>query len=106
MNPEHLFLGSHAENMADKAAKRRAPRTGAKLTDEDARVIRCLHSLKVSGAWVSRLYGVSDTTVKKIALGLRYRGEACEGRGARNDAPRQMQATWAEPDPFKEPFVT
>jgi HNH endonuclease len=47
VNVEHLFMGTHADNMADMVRKGRSPRScgernggGGKLTDEKVRLIR------------------------------------------------------------------
>ncbi len=73
VNPAHLFLGTIAENMADKQAKNRqvfGEKHGrAKLTSGDVRSIR---SLRVNGTGVtalSRKFGVCKTTVEKIIGG-------------------------------------
>lgn len=68
VNPDHLFLGTSADNMADCARKGRQAR---KLTDEEVKQIRSV----VGGnrMLLGRLYGVSDTMVRKIQQGEWWR---------------------------------
>ena len=71
VNPEHLFLGTHADNMADMARKGRH-RTGdyrgekhglTTLTDAEVRAIRADER---SGTQLARDFGVSEATVSRI----------------------------------------
>lgn len=69
VNPEHLFVATHAENMSDMRKKGRTnPPVGtrahlSKLSDE---VVRHILASDLSGADLGRLLGVSRTTVSKI----------------------------------------
>lgn len=75
VNPEHLFLGTWADNNADRAAKgRNACRVGekhhlAKLTDDQAREIKYSDG---SCRELSRQYGVSPGLVSMIKNGRRW----------------------------------
>ncbi len=66
-NPDHLFLGTDAENVADMIAKDRSPRGRrhpmATLSETDIADIR---ASKERGAHLARMYGVSRTTVCDI----------------------------------------
>lgn len=68
INPEHLFLGTSFDNMADMARKGRQSR---KLTDEDVRQIRSI--VGVSYAQIGRLYGVTEVMARNIRLGKWWR---------------------------------
>ena len=81
VNPEHLFLGSHADNMGDAARKKRLPgnRTrltpGAKITPAMAQEIRALRGTapyRVIGA----RYGIGASQVCQIMLGRQWRQAA------------------------------
>lgn len=71
VNPDHLFVGSQADNMADMTAKGRARKRGlkgeqhnlAKLTESAVRKIR---SSKKSAAEIAEEFGVSRTTVYDV----------------------------------------
>ena len=71
-NPEHLFLGTAADNNADMVAKRRNRRgqnhQNAKLTDAQVLAIRadCRSSRAIAAE-----YGVSDTTICLVKKGVR-----------------------------------
>jgi hypothetical protein len=75
VRPAHLFLGTHKDNQADKAAKGRcAPRFGehhgqAKLTGEQVKEIRALRQHGVLRREIAELYGIHPTNVSKLALG-------------------------------------
>lgn len=76
INPEHLFLGTNADNMADKIAKgRQGPplhgvRSGmAKLTDADVVAIRA--DVR-SHAAIARDFGVKAGAVSKIKRRQRW----------------------------------
>lgn len=77
-NPAHLFLGSHADNMADKSRKGRSPDfkgergPRAKLTNKQAQEIRWLGSLGLASSEMAKVYGVSKPTVKSIIRGRAY----------------------------------
>lgn len=67
INPEHLFLGTHADNMADRDAKGRAARgernAGAKISAADVLEIR--RSPESNQAAAIR-YGIAESTVSFI----------------------------------------
>lgn len=74
VNPDHLFLGTDADNMADMVAKgrslqgERAP--GAKFTEE---LVRAIIADPRPVVEASRAYGVSDSTVSALRLGKSWR---------------------------------
>jgi hypothetical protein len=91
VNPSHLFLGTHADNMADMAAKGRggggAPthtnparypvRVGernpnAKLTPGQVAEIRTLRTDGVSLRELGRRFGVHNRTIERIVKGDRW----------------------------------
>lgn len=76
INPAHLWLGTNADNIADKVRKGRASAaTGtkngnAKLTEADARAIRTdARPLRE----IAAEYGVSETIVSGIRRGTKWR---------------------------------
>ena len=68
VNPDHLFLGTHADNMADMSKKNRQARGAdngsAKLTEIDVRAIRAENSKSQSE--LGKDYGVSQSYISKI----------------------------------------
>lgn len=78
-NPDHLFLGTPAENSADMARKGRAARNapGAKLTDEQVREIRRRYAAGEGSTHVlAPQYGVTAMSVWKVVAGKTYRDVA------------------------------
>jgi len=73
VNPEHLFLGTQADNVADMVAKGRNSKGEAgyhKLTSEEVRMIRALYKPrhKVRGALaLARRFGVTRQTIQVVA---------------------------------------
>lgn len=67
-NPEHLSLGTQAENLADMASKGRG-RKGYKLSDDD--VLTIMSSLK-KGYELADDFGVSPATISMIRNGRTY----------------------------------
>lgn len=67
VNPDHLFLGTQADNNRDRAKKRRDARGGdvggAKLTEGDIRFIR---ESTVSGGKLATKFGVSRSNISAI----------------------------------------
>lgn len=76
VNPDHLFLGTHQDNMDDRDRKgRNKPRPGvlnpkAKLTPVDVAAIR---SSPLSCGRLARDYGMNKTTMARIKSGKYWR---------------------------------
>jgi hypothetical protein len=67
VNPEHLYIGTHVENMRDMAASGRGYRRKlSKLSDDDVREIR---KRTESIAATAQRYGVNKSTIKDIRAG-------------------------------------
>ena len=77
VNPTHLFLGDHGENMADMKAKGRSGRRNsrgemnstAKLTAADVEQIRARIAAGEGNCSIARDYPVSHATISRIRLG-------------------------------------
>jgi hypothetical protein len=70
VNPDHLILGTHQDNMNDGKERNRFPRGEAvkhsKLTWHDVRMIRLLLE-DFSQEQVASVFGVSQVAISKIA---------------------------------------
>lgn len=73
VNPDHLFLGTNADNVADKLAKNRHRRGEASpracLTECDVQAIR---QDSRDNATIGREYGVTTTTIWQIKHRVRW----------------------------------
>lgn len=73
VNPDHLFLGTHADNMRDMVRKGRGlsgeMNGRAKLTAEDVLSIRQSHGTDAEKA---RGLGVSEATVRQARVGRKW----------------------------------
>jgi hypothetical protein len=78
-NPDHLYAGTHAENMKDASDRMRFKlRIGpanhnAKLTNEQVASARALHASGISGNVLSKKFGIAQTTMARILRGKAYR---------------------------------
>lgn len=78
VNPDHLFLGTYADNYHD--AKRKGRHTAGerhgrlKITDEQVREIRAAVDAGTVKARLAERYGVSQTTIGRVARGVARRG--------------------------------
>lgn len=77
VRPEHLFLGTQAENIADMIAKRRhlmgEKRHSSKLIEEDIRQIRLLKTTGLSNDKIAVRFGVSTPTIWSIVNGRKWK---------------------------------
>lgn len=76
VNPDHLFVGTHHDNMQDMVAKKRSftgrgenKKGRAKLTNHQADQIR---KMDVSHSKLAAMFGVSQTTISRIKRGESY----------------------------------
>lgn len=76
VRPDHLFLGTNADNMADKKTKGRwsrgASHGSAKLTPVDVATIRSAIGRESHRALAQR-FGVAPSTISMIATGRNWR---------------------------------
>jgi hypothetical protein len=71
-NPDHLFLGTNADNVADRERKGRSARTGAiqyRLTADQVADIRARHQQGVMQSTLADEYGVCRAAIGKIVRG-------------------------------------
>ena len=106
VRPDHLFLGTNDDNMADMVAKGRQAKgdrngsrlhpdrrargersAGAKLTEKSVREIRQMYVCQKFGATrIAKMFGVSKSTVQKVIRGKAWAHVAPETYGAALDA--------------------
>jgi HNH endonuclease len=78
-NPEHLFLGTHGNNMGDKAEKRRSYRpsgeknVNARLSEKDVLEIIDMKKQGFSGKEISRVKKVCEGAVSSICSGKSWK---------------------------------
>lgn len=81
VNPDHLRLGSHADNVKDKIAKGRArfghlpgeKHGSAKLTDALVRLARAFIADGISQISIAKSFGVSTATLNAAILGKTWK---------------------------------
>lgn len=74
VNPSHLRLGTHRENMKDMSVRSRADKHSKRLlTIEQAREIRAKRESGVTLRGLAKEYGVSKSVIDGIVYGWRYK---------------------------------
>lgn len=87
INPDHLWLGTQIDNMADmrqkgREVKVRCEHVGlAKLTFEQAQVIRARHKSGERCASLAREVGLTRTSMSLLLRGITYRNRPSEKLG-------------------------
>ena len=76
-NPEHLFLGTHADNQADKVAKRRQSRGEghgrSKLTWDEVTLIRACLAGGARQTDLAADFGVHQTQISRVKLSTTWK---------------------------------
>ncbi len=73
VRPDHLFLGTHTDNLQDAIAKGRANVYNRdRLTPEQVREIRTTPRVRGSGKMLAQKYGVSQQCISHARSGFRY----------------------------------
>lgn len=76
VNPEHLFLGSSAENHADMKAKGRHlygdRNTSARLTEKDVRGILAMLAQGLPQTKIAKVYDLAQSSVSRISRKERW----------------------------------
>lgn len=76
-NPEHLFLGTAADNMHDCVSKGRLPRGAARkqsiLRDDDVRQMRAAMAAGATTRECARRFGVSQGCVARVRMRATWR---------------------------------
>ncbi len=76
-NPKHLYLGTHADNMADMVSKNRQVRgsknIGSKLQASDVLRIKHLSSTGLKLREIVLMYDVSYEAIRQIVRGITWR---------------------------------
>ncbi len=81
VNPAHLFLGTHQDNIRDRDNKGRGKVPGfageqhgmAKLTEGDVLTIRGLLSEGCKGRYISQFFGIAESTISQIKNRQRWK---------------------------------
>lgn len=78
VNPDHLWLGTHAENMADRESKGRNARMAgenhgqAKLTQDDVLRLRGARESGLGWGSLGKMFNVSRGHARRICLGINW----------------------------------
>lgn len=75
VNPDHLFLGSHDDNMMDKAIKKRAKRGNPiKIPYSEYEYIKRMLELGIKKYQIAKIYNCTSKNIGKISkiIGLKY----------------------------------
>lgn len=77
VNPDHLRIGTHATNCADKVSKGRQAKGedagNSKLTNQNVRFIKQFIADGLSNAFLAKQYGVSAMCISRIRAGKTWR---------------------------------
>lgn len=85
VNPGHLYLGTHAQNMADKVARgcsgglRGEQNPGAKLTPADVDIVVAARAAGEGPTSIARRLGVTRQTITNITSGRTWAAKRCGG---------------------------
>jgi hypothetical protein len=91
-NPEHLYLGTHKQNMKDRKNCRRDPvgeKNGmSKLKEKEVLEMKKMFKKKISGAEIARFFNISPGIVSEIKNG-HYWAYLNKNRSARELAAKE-----------------
>lgn len=77
INPDHLFLGTHKENIEDCVRKGRNQRGSqkynAKLTEDTVRAIKAAMARGATNAALGREHGISACCMSRIRHGIKWK---------------------------------
>jgi DNA invertase Pin-like site-specific DNA recombinase len=74
VNPRHLFIGSHSDNVADAVSKKTIYKSGNRtLSEESVRAIIRMVSEKIPYSKISDVMNTSPATISRIKNGSIYK---------------------------------